>query len=262
MKILLTFDVEEFDYIKDENEKFELSKQGLLSITNLLDKHKIKATFFTTALFAKKYPILIKNLEAKGHEIACHGYCHLDSYLKDISKIKEAKKEIESLGIKISGFRAPRFEIKNIADIGDFGFIYDSSTHPTIAPGKYLNLSEKRVIHKKKNIIEVPLSTLPLIPFLRAPINWYMFRHFPEIYNRLYTKINNLFSDYTMLIFHPWEFVNLKNLEIPSNLKKNSGRASLKILENYLLFCQKNNYKFETISSYLEKSFTLPRKIF
>jgi hypothetical protein len=251
MKILLTFDVEEFDYIKDENEKFELSKQGLLSITNLLDKHKIKATFFTTALFAKKYSILIKNLEAKGHEIACHGYCHLDSYLKDISKIKEAKKEIESLGIKISGFRAPRYELKNTAGIGEFGFIYDSSLHPTWIPGRYFNFFKNREIHKIGNIIEVPLSVLPIT---RLQIFWLAFKNFGANYAKIFTKINSLFSDYTMLVFHPWEFINLKNLKLKWYVKRKYGRELLNMLENYLLFCLKNKYKFETISNYLEKS--------
>jgi len=252
MKILLTFDVEEFDSIKDENEKFEMSKQGLLSITNLLDKYKIKATFFTTALFAKKYSILIKKLESEGHEIACHGYCHLDSYLKDMSKIKEARKELENLGFRVKGFRAPRYEIKNIADLHELGFVYDSSIHPTWIPGRYFNFFKKRDIHKIENMIEVPLSVLPIT---RLQIFWLAFKNFGLAYSKTFTKINSLFSDYTMLVFHPWEFINLKNIKLKWYIKRKYGKELLGMLENYLLFCLKNNYKFETISSYLAKSF-------
>lgn len=228
MKILLTFDVEEFDFAEGE-EKFELSKKGLLLIKDLLDRHKIKATFFTTALFAKKYPSLISKLESEGHEIACHGYSHSDNYYKDFKKIPLAKEEIERIiQGELKGFRAPRFEIDRISELEDCGFTYDSSIHPTIAPGKYVNLGEKRGIHKKGGVIEVPLSTLPLIPFLRAPINWYMFRHFPEIYNKAFTKINSLFSNHTMLLFHPWEFVNLKKFSAPSSIKEKIRKSIFK----------------------------------
>ena len=60
-KVLLTFDVEEFDslfdfdYPSEEDEIFKISKNGLDKIIELLEKNKIKATFFTTAKFAKKY---------------------------------------------------------------------------------------------------------------------------------------------------------------------------------------------------------------
>jgi len=249
MKILLTFDLEEFDSIKDENEKFELSKQGLLSIISLLDKYKIKATFFTTALFAKKNPVLIRKLDAEGHEIACHGYCHLDSYLKDLAKIKEAKKEIESLGIKIKGFRAPRYEIKDIADLDEFGFVYDSSIHPTWIPGRYFNFFKKREIHKIGKIIEIPLSVLPIT---RLQIFWLAFKNFPLAYSKIFTKLNALFSGYTLLVFHPWEFINLKNIKMKWYEKRKYGKELLDMLENYIIFCLKNKYKFTTVSSYLD----------
>ena len=100
--VLLTFDVEEFDslldfdYPSDEEEIFRISKNGLDKLIGLLNKYKIKATFFTTARFAKKYPSLIKII-CKKHEIACHGYSHSDHYKGDISKINLAKKDMEKI---------------------------------------------------------------------------------------------------------------------------------------------------------------------
>ena len=259
-KILLTFDVEEFDLPREfrqkisDKETYEISKNGLDKIIFLLNKQRIKATFFTTTNFAMKYPSLVKSLSQEGHEIACHGYCHSDCYAQDISKIPIAKKEIEKiLGKKIKGFRAPRFEIRNISKLSEFGFEYDSSSHPTIAPGKYLNFNQKRKIHKIGNIKEIPLSTLPLFPFLRAPFNWYMFRHFPMIYGKLFAGINFSFSDYLMMIFHPWEFVDLDKHNIPPAFKKNSGEKLLKKLEEYILFCKKKNWKFDTVERFLSK---------
>ncbi len=52
--------------------EFELSStfQYENSILELLNKHGISATFFTTANFAKNYPKLVKDISKK-HEIAC-----------------------------------------------------------------------------------------------------------------------------------------------------------------------------------------------
>ncbi|HDK42737.1 MAG TPA: polysaccharide deacetylase, partial [Candidatus Pacearchaeota archaeon] len=181
-RILLTFDVEEFDLPREfnqnisEEEMYEISKNGLFAVINLLDKHSIKATFFTTSNFAKKYPKIIKDLSKQGHEIACHGYSHSDDYLNSLSNIKIAKQEIEKIiKSKINGFRAPRFKIKNILGLSEFGFIYDSSLHPTWIPGRYMNLFKKRKIHKIEDITEIPLSTLPI---LRLPIFWLAFKNF------------------------------------------------------------------------------------
>jgi hypothetical protein len=258
-KILLTFDVEEFDVPREfgkeisDREMHEISRQGLISIIEKLGNHNLKSTFFTTANFAMNHPILIRKLSKDGHEIACHGHCHSDSCIKNISSADSAKKEIEKItGKKILGFRAPRFEIKNISELSKFGFLYDSSVHPTIAPGRYLNLSQKRKIHKIGNITEIPLSTLPFFPFLRAPFNWYMFRHFPLAYGKFFAGVNFYFSGYLMMVFHPWEFVDLGKYDIPSAFKKRSGGHLHKKLEKYIQFCKSKNWKFETVSNFLQ----------
>jgi len=255
---LLSFDLEEFDLPKefnqfiDENEMYEISKQGLKNILNLLAKHKIRATFFITTNFAKKYPELIKQM-SKIHEIASHGYSHSDNYLEDISQIKSAKQELEKIiGKSIYGFRAPRFKINNIAGLHELGFEYDSSCHPTIAPGKYLKIKQNRKIHKLGNIVEIPLSTLPIFPFLRAPINWFIFKNFPKAYRKIFAKINFIFSDYLMLIFHSWEFYNISNFRIPSSYKKYSGKTMSDKLNNYLCWLKKINTEFITISDFLK----------
>lgn len=253
--ILLTFDLEEFDAPLEFGEKinkeeqFEISKQGLLSILELLDRYDIRATFFTTANFAKHFPKLIKNISKK-HEIACHGYSHSDSYSKDMSKILLAKKEIEKIiKKKIKGFRAPRFDIRDISQLKKFDFVYDSSIHPTFIPGRYMNLFKKRNPHKIGEIIEIPLSTLPI---MRLPIFWLAFKNLPLAYSKLFSRINFMSSDYLMLIFHPWEFADLLNIKIPFYMKTPNSRKLLKKLEDYINFCRKKNYIFETIENYLK----------
>ncbi len=249
-KILLTFDVEEFDFVNGKD-KFEISKKGLQEIEILLDKYNIKVTFFTTLKFAEKYPKFIKELEKKGHEIASHGYIHSDSYLESMEKLEKVIKKVKKLGLDVKGFRAPRYEIKGISDLEKFGFKYDSSLHPTCIPGRYFNIFKSRKIHKKGNILEIPPSVLPLI---RLPIFWLAFKNFGKTYAKIFTRINFLFSDYTMLVFHPWEFSDLRKIKMMKIMKTKSGKELLKMLENYIVFCKNRGYEFSTINDYLEKS--------
>jgi len=163
--ILLTFDLEEFDLPRDFNQEIEedlmykISKKGLDSLTNLLLNHNIKATFFTTANFANKFPNTVKQLSLN-HEIASHGFSH--SHPLTLENIKKAKQNKELIIKKqIKGFRAPRWDIKNLNIVEQAGFIYDSSTHPIYLPGRYFNINQKRHIHKINNLTEIPASTLP-----------------------------------------------------------------------------------------------------
>lgn len=254
-KILLTFDVEEFDLPREfnqaisEKESYEASKQGLNNLRKLLEKHNIGATFFTTTNFAKEYPQLIRELVAKDYEIASHGYSHSDDYSNNFPKIEQAKKEIEKITrTKIKGFRAPRFGIKKIAALHDLGFVYDSSMHPTFIPGRYFNIHQKRGIHKIGNITEIPLSTLP---FFRLPIFWLAFKNSPPFYPKTFTRLNFAGSDYTMLVFHPWEFADLSKIKIPKYIKAKHSQELLNLLEKYILFCKGRDYKFETVANYL-----------
>jgi peptidoglycan/xylan/chitin deacetylase (PgdA/CDA1 family) len=254
--LLLTFDVEEFDLPLEfgqnisKEQMFEISKGGLLKLLSLLKKYNLKATFFTTAIFAKTYPTLLKQMSEE-HEIACHGYEHSDVYTNDTSKLQSAKNQIEKvIDKKIGGFRAPRFAMDNFSILPKLNFSYDSSIHPTFIPGRYMNLFKKRKVHKIGKLIEIPLSVLPII---RLPIFWLAFKNFPFIYSKIFTKINFLSSEYTMLVFHPWEFADLSLIKIPNYIKKKYGNQLLGILEKYIQFCKKKGYNFLTMEDYITK---------
>ena len=249
--ILLTFDTEEFDLPKEynqdieEEEMYSLSDKGLSNIIALLNKHNIKATFFTTTNFAKRFPKRIQQL-SETHEVASHGYSH--SHKINLENIKQAKEEKEKIiGKSIKGFRAPRWSIKDINIVEQAGFKYDASTHPILLPGRYNHLHQKTYIHKINNLTEIPQSTLPL----NLSLFWLAFKNLPLNYAKTFTKINFLKSNYTMLIFHPWEFSNLKNINIPNYIKKQHSQKLLNKLNNYIKFCKNNGYKFQRVDKFL-----------
>ena len=67
-KVMLSFDVEEFDLPREHGGKIsveegaEVSAEGLKKILELLEKYKVKATFFVTGNFAKCQPELVKRI--------------------------------------------------------------------------------------------------------------------------------------------------------------------------------------------------------
>jgi peptidoglycan/xylan/chitin deacetylase (PgdA/CDA1 family) len=257
-KILLTFDIEEADILNEyklnvsKETELEISKQGFLRLINILKENNVKATLFVTANFAKRYTKLIRELSDEGHEIACHGYLHSDDYNinSNLIKISQAKSEIEKITKKeILGFRAPRFSITNIAELSNFNFKYDSSIHPTFASSGGKNLFKSRSVRKIGNVIEISPSTLPL---LRLPISWIFFRNLGLTYSKTFMSLNNLSSQYTMFLFHPWEFADLDKFNLPIHIKRNTGLKLAGMLGEIIKFAKERGYEFETIGEYLK----------
>ncbi|MDD5254419.1 MAG: polysaccharide deacetylase family protein [Candidatus Nanoarchaeia archaeon] len=254
MNILLTFDVEEFDLPREhliyisEDEMYLHSYKGLLKVLDLLERYKIRATFFVTLNFAKRYPQLIRDISEE-HEIGCHGYSHVDNYkILGISKIIEAKKGLEKIiGKKVYGFRAPRGNSPGLENLNKTGFIYDSSLHPVFIPGRYNNFFESRRIFKQQNIIEMPWAVSTL---LRLPLFGFAFRNFGGLtYAKLLTKMHNL--NFAVEGFHPWEFVEIEQ-DVPFYTKRNSGDKALRFLEEYIKWSLGRGYKFKSCYDYLK----------
>jgi peptidoglycan/xylan/chitin deacetylase (PgdA/CDA1 family) len=45
-------------------------------LLGMLDRHAIRATFFTLGWVAQRYPQIVRRIVAQGHELASHGYGH------------------------------------------------------------------------------------------------------------------------------------------------------------------------------------------
>ncbi|WP_162990355.1 polysaccharide deacetylase family protein [Mesobacillus foraminis] len=78
-----------------------------IDIINVLNKHKVKATFFLTGKWVEKYPSYAKQIAAEGHEIGNHGYNHLDALKVDMETFKQDLLQAEAAILKATG-RLPR----------------------------------------------------------------------------------------------------------------------------------------------------------
>jgi len=256
-KFCLTFDVEEFEEAKNisEEERYRISFEGTERIIKLLKEEGIKATFFTTAKFAIKYPKLVKEISEE-HEVGSHGYAHSDEYKNLDEKtayelIKKSKEEIEKITKKeIFGFRAPRMNIVDYGTLKKIGFMYDASLHPTYIPGRYNNFFKPRKIHTKNSMVIVPTSVTPLI---RAPFTWYWLRNYGLGYAKTCTRLASMNNSYISIYLHSWEFTNLKWYDTERGIRKNTGEKIENMLKNYIRWCKKR-YEFSTIKDMIKET--------
>lgn len=259
-KVLLSFDVEEFDLPKEHGGEIsvkkgvEVSSGGLQKILDLLKRQEVKATFFVTGNFAKINPGLVKEIAKDGHEVACHG---IDHFKPQKSDVLESKKIIEKVaGVKVSGYRQPRmFEI-SYEGLERCGYKYDSSVNPAFIPGRYNHFDIPRKPFFEKGVLEIPTS---VATSMRVPLFWLSLHFFPK---KMYVKMAKMAIErtgYFATYFHPWEFADelVEYKEVPSYIKKNSGDKLVERLDFVISNLKKQGYSFETYESFaltLEKS--------
>jgi hypothetical protein len=107
-----------------------------------------------------------------------------------------------------------------MADVVQAGYSYDSSVNPTWVPGRYNNLSLPRSTYYDENMLRVPASVSPR---LRIPLFWLAFKNMPySLFKHL--AIQALRKDgHLCLYFHPWEFTDIWEFNMPGYTKRWSG---------------------------------------
>jgi len=254
--ILLSFDIEEFDmpleYGKEISfhDQIDISINGSNHILDILDKHGVKATFFSTVVFAQNAPEVIKRIISGGHELASHSYYHSNFELEHLLTSRKVLQEIS--GREITGFRMPRMKAIDENEVRKAGYLYNSSINPTWLPGRYNNLTRPRNKFKEAGIWQIPAS---VSPWVRFPLFWLSFHNLPlKIYRWLAEKTHKK-DGYLNIYFHPWEFTELGDQErfgFPGYVSRNSGRKMIERMDLFIGSMKRKNYIFHTISDFLK----------
>lgn len=245
--ILLSFDIEEFDMPLeyegkiDFEEQLSISRQGTICILDILKKYNIKATFYSTVVFAEHNQDIVQRLLAEGHELASHTWFHSD-FKNEHLKMSRLRLE-ELFRTKILGLRMPRMMPVDESEVAEAGYLYNSSVNPTFLPGRYNNLDVKRTYFMKDRVWQLPASVSPL---LRIPLFWLSFHNFPVYLYRFLVKRCIRNTKYLNIYFHPWEFCNLTNpdFKLPGFTIKNTDTKMRDRFEDFILWSLKNNYTF------------------
>lgn len=255
--IYLSFDIEEFDMPKeygyeiDFQRQIAISREGTIAILDLLKKHKVKATFFSTVVFAQNCPDLIERLLEEGHELASHTYYHSEF---EISHLKESKEALEKqFQTEVKGLRMPRMAEIASEDVKKAGYMYNSSVNPTFLPGRYNKIGVSKCIFWEKELLQIPAGVSPL---MRIPLFWLSFHNFPQWFYHYLLKRTVKYRKYATLYFHPWEFTDLhhKEFNFPSYVMKNTGEKMIERFDKLLKFINENQWKTRLYSDFLEKT--------
>ena len=115
-------------------------ERNLRNLFELLAERRSTATCFIIGYFAKRFPHLVRDAVAAGHEIASHSYFHrliydmsADEFYEDALTSRKLLEDIS--GKPVRGYRAPAFSVTAqtpwfFERLAAAGYTYDSSVFP------------------------------------------------------------------------------------------------------------------------------------
>lgn len=184
-------------------------------VLDLFDRRQAKATFFTLGWVAERAPKLIREIVARGHELASHGYDHVkvfdqtsDEFRADVVKTKRILEDVG--GVAVAGFRAAGFSIDQRTPwaheiLAETGHLYSSSSHP-IKHDHYGDPNAPRAPHRLGSLIEAPVATTEVFGRRVSSAGGGWFRAAPyALSRRLIARAAETIDGPAIFYFHPWE---------------------------------------------------------
>src|SRR5208337_3339043 len=199
-------------------------------LLDLCSRMQVEATFFVLGWVAERFPALVREIAADGHELGCHSYWHRLIYKLDRAEFREdtrrAKNVIEQIaGQTVSGYRAPTYSVTDRSvwafDIlAELGFTYDSSIFP-IHHDRYGMPGAPRAPFRFKTP-SGPMTEFPITTFRLAGHNLPVggggyLRLLPRMYTRVGLKRVEKEGLPIVIYIHPWE-VDAEQPRLPGRL--------------------------------------------
>ena len=234
-------------------------------ILNLLERHGVHGTFFFLGWVANRFPGLVREVQAQGHELACHSYWHRRVYSLSPSEFREdvriSKDAIEQAGgVPVYGYRAPSWSINRdslwaLDILAEEGIRYDSSIYP-IRHDLYGIPDAPRFAcvyrcRDGRELTEVPPPTVRIAGFNFPAAGGGYLRIFPFLYTEwVFRTFEQHYRKPVVTYFHPWE-VDPQQPRIPAGFKSRFRHyTNIGIVESRLsLLLQK--YLFQPIATAL-----------
>jgi hypothetical protein len=231
------------DFFSKWEGRYDYLTEPTLHTLDMLDEFGIRATFFIVAEIVNRYPGLVKAIDAKGHEIASHGYnhrCYIDSMYRMplhskkffLNQMKLAKSLLKmETSQNIHGFRTPAGYVAGwmLDAIESLGFTYDSS----VSSNSLYNKTDSRLRTVKRTpyyprkgeleqgpprrLIEMPFPYLKLGPIRIPSAGGPFLRFFGSRF--ILSGINQTLQEGpTFLYFHP---LDISREKFPQSFSKN-----------------------------------------
>jgi len=216
------FHVSVFDGIVPRSEWSKMESRvcaNTRKLLDLFDEFGVSSTFFILGWVAERHPDLVRDIAARGHEIASHGYAHRLIYDQTPTAfrddVRRAKQLLEdAAGCAVNGFRAPSYSVTPrslwaLDILIDEGYRYDASIFPVRHDRYGIPVSPREPFSIQRvggTLTEVPGSTLRLGP-LNLPIaGGGYFRILPYAWTRWgISRLNTVEERAAVFYIHPWE---------------------------------------------------------
>lgn len=265
MPLVCTIDVEDWAQSTLDTDLPITDRAGrnMEHLLDVLAEAKVKATCFILGKFAEKFPETVSRIAAEGHEIASHGYGHVDVFRLSPDEFREdirrSKAWLEDqTGQAVHGYRSPDFSIVKeslwaLEILAEEGFVYDASINPALLarfgvrdwPAQPVRME----LGRGRSLVELPVATLTIGKW-RFPVaggGYHRLLPYPFIRHAIARTVTagEVFVSYC----HPYEFdpdefsQRSESLPLKTRLHQGLGRRGFEAKFRRML------YEFTTVQA-------------
>lgn len=228
MQNILTIDVEDYFQVASLSKSISVNEWESITprvvnnstrLLDLFDEMDVKVTHFVLGWVAERFPDLVKEIHARGHEIASHGYSHQliydqspEVFHAETLKSKSILEDI--IGEPVLGYRAASYSITSkslwaLDILVEAGFKYDSSIFP-VRHDRYGIPGTPTVPYiltapSGGKLIEIPLSTYNFLGYTLPVSGGGYFRLYPYYLTKFFLQSLNKTGKSFVFYLHPWE---------------------------------------------------------
>jgi len=191
------------------------STRGLLDIFGATG---VRATFFVLGWVAERFPQLVRDIADQGHEVASHGWRHVQVFRQTPEAFREDVRRTRALledlsGAPVTGYRAATFSIGRQtpwahAVLREEGYRYSSSVYP-IRHDLYGMPEAPRFAFApcgNDGVVEVPITTIRALGRKLPCGGGGYFRLLPYAVSRAAMRRVNRHDGQPCIFYcHPWE---------------------------------------------------------
>ena len=182
----------------------------------LFESRGAHATFFTLGWIAQRYPAMVREIVAAGHELASHGQEHRraseQSHAEFRSDVEGARKLLEDLGgVAVRGYRAPSFSIGRanlwaFESLAEAGYRYSSSVYPVRHDHYGMPDAPRFPFRTESGLLELPITTTRMLARNWPAGGGGFFRLLPYRASQwAIARVNRVDRQPAIFYFHPWE---------------------------------------------------------
>ena len=179
---IFSVDVEDWFHILDVPSTPKISEwsglpsrveQNFRKLLDIFSECNVQTTCFFLGWVGERFPHLVRETIARGHEVASHGYGHQlvfkqkrDEFFEDVRRARLLLEDIA--GAPVLGYRAPGFSTTEETPwffdvLADAGYHYDSSVFP--APRSHGGMRDARrdPYRVREDLLEMPISVADMM---------------------------------------------------------------------------------------------------